>query len=168
MNSQNKAATTISIKSIFLVISLLLVLIISLILNMNIVKAEIQLDGFPRPFVSSQGTLNFSVVVPSSVGHGPCGGAHTMDVMGAVLISAKLGLEGDAGMVETTMDDYISILSYLKEEVTKTVSSLDSLRIVISAERQGGLKPEHIISPEILQMVGHQVTNAIKEAQNER
>jgi len=66
-----------------------------------------------------------------------------------------------------SMDDYISILSYLKEGVTKTVSSLDLLRIHFSAQEQNGLKPEHIISPEILQMVGHLVNNAIKEAQNE-
>jgi hypothetical protein len=63
---------------------------------------------FSRPFVSSGGSMNCSVVVASSVGHGPCGGAHTMDVMGAVVIASGLGMEAVGGSLSSTLDDYVS------------------------------------------------------------
>ena len=66
------------------------------------------LESLPRPFVSSSGAMNCSIVVTSSVGHGPCGGAHTMDVMGAIMVAAEFGLKTNSGMLDATMDDYIS------------------------------------------------------------
>jgi len=82
------------------------------------------LDSLPRPFVSSSGVMNCSIVVTSSVGHGPCGGAHTMDVMGAIMVAAELGLKTDSGMLDATMDDYISSYDFSAVKVElKDVSS---------------------------------------------
>jgi hypothetical protein len=64
---------------------------------------------FTHPFVSSTGQMNCSVVVSSSVGHGPCGAAHTMDVMGAITVAAKLGADSGGGALSSTLDDYISV-----------------------------------------------------------
>jgi hypothetical protein len=61
-----------------------------------------------HPFVSAGGLLNSSAVVASSVGHGPCGGAHTMDVMGAIMVAAQLGIDATGGSLSSTLDDYIS------------------------------------------------------------
>jgi len=77
-------------------------------INLRAYGATIGLENLPRSFVSSNGSLNCSIVVSSSVGHGPCGSAHTMDVMGAIIVAAKLGLNTSSGMLDATMDDYIS------------------------------------------------------------
>ncbi len=63
---------------------------------------------FTHPFISSGGLMNCSVVVSSSVGHGPCGGAHTMDVMGAIIVAAKLGADSGGGALSSNLDDCIS------------------------------------------------------------
>jgi hypothetical protein len=63
---------------------------------------------FPQPFVSSGGIMNSSVVVASSVGHGPCGAANTMDVMGGILIAAQLGMNATGGALSSTLDGSIS------------------------------------------------------------
>jgi len=82
------------------------------------------LEDLPSPFVSSGGLLNCSVVVASSVGHGPCGGSHTMDVMGAIMVGGKLGLNADGSMLDATMDDYVSTYDFDTAEVDlKDVSS---------------------------------------------
>jgi hypothetical protein len=77
-------------------------------INLRAHGATIGLENLPWPFVSSDGSLNCSIVVSSSVGHGPCGGAHTMDVMGAIIVAAKLGFNTNSGILDATMDDYIS------------------------------------------------------------
>jgi hypothetical protein len=64
---------------------------------------------FSRPFISSDGSMNVSVVVASSVGHGPCGAAHTMDVMGAIVVGAALGSDASGGTLFSTLDDCISV-----------------------------------------------------------
>jgi len=63
---------------------------------------------FVQPFVSSNGMMNCSVVLASSVGHGPCGAAHTMDVMGGILVGAQLGMNATSGTLSSTLDDSIS------------------------------------------------------------
>jgi hypothetical protein len=63
---------------------------------------------FSQPFVSPDGLLNCSVVVASSVGHGPCGGAHTMDVMGAIAIMGQFGVDAAGGEPISTLDDHLS------------------------------------------------------------
>jgi hypothetical protein len=80
--------------------------------------ASLGLENLPIPFVSSNGFLNSSVVVASSVGHGPVGGAHTMDVMGAILIAGKLGLKADGAMLDSTMDDYVSTYDFATAKVS--------------------------------------------------
>jgi hypothetical protein len=68
------------------------------------------LEDFPYPFVTSSGALNMTIVVPSSTGHAPCGGAHTIDVMSAVSIAVSLGQSSNSSVYTqyVTMDDYIS------------------------------------------------------------
>jgi hypothetical protein len=80
--------------------------------------ASLGLENLPTPFVSSNGFLNTSVVVASSVGHGPVGGAHTMDVMGAIMIAEKLGLKANCSMLDSTMDDYVSTYDFANAKVT--------------------------------------------------
>jgi hypothetical protein len=84
------------------------------------------LENLPRPFVSSSGMMNCSIVVTSSVGHGPCGGAHTMDVMGAIIVAAQLGLKTTSGMLDATMDDYVSSYDFgtVKVELKDVSSNL--------------------------------------------
>ncbi len=68
------------------------------------------LEDFPFPFVTTSGALNMTFVVPSSTGHAPCGGAHTIDVMSAVSMAVTLGRSSDSSVYSqyVTMDDYIS------------------------------------------------------------
>jgi hypothetical protein len=89
------------------------------------------LQNLPEPFVSSDGTMNCSVVVASSVGHGPCGGANTMDVMGAILVGGEFGLKTNngTGTLEATMDDYISTYNFTT--ATVQLEDLSSNLIVI-------------------------------------
>lgn len=67
------------------------------------------LENLPGPFVTSGGVMNGSVVVASSVGHGPVGGAHTMDVMGAIVLAFGLGMDAVGGSLSSTLDDYVSV-----------------------------------------------------------
>jgi hypothetical protein len=87
------------------------------------------LENLPTPFVSSTRLMNCSAVVASSVGHGPCGGAHTMDVMGVIMVSAKFGLQTDNGTLEATMDDTVS--SYNFTSVKVTLNDLTSNLVVV-------------------------------------
>jgi len=72
------------------------------------VRADTQQDlsSYPHPFTSTVNTLNFTCIVASSDGHGPCGGAHTMDVSGAILVAQKISLSAEGGVPDSTMDDY--------------------------------------------------------------
>jgi len=70
------------------------------------------LASLPLPIVSASGELNHTVVIASSTPHGPCGGAHTMDVMGATLIATKLGLHANGGTPSSAMDDQIATYDY--------------------------------------------------------
>ena len=81
------------------------------------------LADFPQPFVASNGALNCSIVVASSSGHGPCGAAHTMDVMGAIQVGERLGLAADGGVPMSTMDDYTSSYDYATGTLTLTDTS---------------------------------------------
>ena len=94
---------------IFLVFAILLLLSCRLI---DTAHCSTTLEFLPQPFVSPDGLLNCSIVVASSVGHGPCGGAHTMDVMGAIMIGGKFGLRANQGIMGTTMDDSVSTYDY--------------------------------------------------------
>jgi len=76
------------------------------------------LENLPCPFVTSGGVMNGSIVVASSVGHGPVGGAHTMDVMGAIIVASKLGMKTSSGMLEPTMDDYVSTYDFGTARIT--------------------------------------------------
>jgi len=76
------------------------------------------LENLPGPFVTSGGVMNGSIVVASSVGHGPVGGAHTMDVMGAIIVASKLGMKTSSGMLEPTMDDYVSTYDFGTARIT--------------------------------------------------
>jgi hypothetical protein len=87
------------------------------------------LRDFSRPFVSSGGLLNSSVVVASSVGHGPVGGAHTMDVMGAIILGAQLGLDAIGGIPSSALDDQIS--SYDSGSAQVNLPSLGSNLVVV-------------------------------------
>jgi hypothetical protein len=102
-----------------LLISLILFLIVSgfqqqviFVVSSQSESGVLTLSDFPNPFVTSNGMLNSTVVVASSSSHGPSGAAHTMDVMGAILIGAKLGLSADIGTPTSTMDDYIASYDY--------------------------------------------------------
>jgi len=86
------------------------------------------LSDYPHPFLSASNALNFTCVVASSDGHGPCGGAHTMDVSGAILVTQKISLSAEGGLPDSTMDDYIA--SYDFESCTITL--LDSTHNLIS------------------------------------
>jgi hypothetical protein len=89
------------------------------------------LGNLPGPFVSSDGTMNCTAVVASSVGHGPCGGANTMDVMGAILVGGEFGLKTNNGngTLEATMDDYVSTYNFTTAKVQ--LGDLSSNLIVI-------------------------------------
>ena len=93
-------------------------------LSARVYGGSVGLGNLPWPFVSSGGLLNSSIVVASSVGHGPVGGAHTMDVMGAIMVASKLGLKAVGAMLDATMDDYISTYDFgTANVVLKDVSS---------------------------------------------
>jgi hypothetical protein len=87
------------------------------------------LENLPSPFVTISQTVNSTAVVASSLGHGPCGGCHTMDVMGAIMVGAKLGLKSHDGTLEATMDDTISTYNFTSAKVT--LNDLTSNLIVI-------------------------------------
>jgi hypothetical protein len=87
------------------------------------------LDSLPRPFVATNGVMNCTAVVASSVGHGPCGSAHTMDVMGAIMVGAQLGLKTDNGTLEATMDDYISTYNF--SDATVALKDFTSNLVVV-------------------------------------
>jgi len=90
------------------------------------------LENLPTPFVSSTKLMNCSAVVASSMrtpGLSPCGGAHTMDVMGIIMVSARFGLQTDNGTLEATMDDTIS--SYNSESYEVTMNDLASNLVVV-------------------------------------
>jgi len=105
--------------------------LVSSVITRNAYGASAGLENLPGPFVSPNGTLNCTVVVASSVGHGPCGGAHTMDVMGAILVGGELGLKTNNGngTLEATMDDYISTYNFTT--ATVQLGDLSSNLIVI-------------------------------------
>jgi hypothetical protein len=84
---------------------------------------------FSHPFTSSGGLMNCSVIVASSVGHGPCGGAHTMDVMGAIMVAAELGMNSTGGTLSSALDDYISAYDSSSGKISFT--SLRSNLIVV-------------------------------------
>ena len=112
---------------IFLVLTAVSLLFLGLYGAISHVRGDtLGLDSLPRPFVSSGGVMNCSIVVASSVGHGPCGGAHTMDVMGAIMVAAELGLKTDSGMLDATMDDYVSSYDFgtVKVELKDVSSNL--------------------------------------------
>ncbi len=90
---------------VFLVFAILLLLSCRLI---NTARCSTTLESLPQPFVSPDGLLNCSVVVASSVGHGPCGGAHTMDVMGAIAIMGQFGVDAAGGEPMSALDDHLS------------------------------------------------------------
>lgn len=73
------------------------------------------LSDFPLPFIADT-----RIIIPISDSHGPCGGAHTMDTMGGILIANRLGIEGVT--IETVMDSYshISTYDYGTAKVTMT------------------------------------------------
>ena len=108
----------LNFNSVKMIRSLLIILAVYLLffwfsgLIVRVHGSSVGLEGLPSPFVSSGGLLNCSVVVASSVGHGPCGGAHTMDVMGAIMVGGKFGLKADGGMLDATMDDYVSTYDF--------------------------------------------------------
>ncbi len=95
-------------------------------LSQRTYAASIGLESLPAPFVSANGSMNCSIVVTSSEAHGPCGGAHTMDVMGAIMIASQLGMKTNSGMLDATMDDYISSYDFgtAKIALKDTVSNL--------------------------------------------
>jgi hypothetical protein len=78
---------------------------------------NLKLGNLPSPFVTAGKVMNSSSVVASSVGHGPCGGCHTMDVMGAIMVAAQFGLKTDNGTMEATMDDTISFYNFTTAKV---------------------------------------------------
>jgi hypothetical protein len=81
-------------------------------ITLNVYASSLGLESLPSPFVTQSNVINATVVVASSTGHGPCSGSNTMDVMGAVMVGAKLGLKSHNGTLETTMDDYVSIYDF--------------------------------------------------------
>jgi hypothetical protein len=71
-----------------------------------------------HPFVSSGGLLNSTAIVASSVGHGPCGGCHTMDVMGGIMVGAQFGIDATGGSLDATLDDYVSYYNLTTAQLT--------------------------------------------------
>jgi len=71
-----------------------------------------------HPFVSSGGLLNSTAIVASSVGHGPCGGCHTMDVMGGIMVGAQFGIDATGGSLDATLDDYVSYYNMTTAQLT--------------------------------------------------
>ncbi|MHA1711239.1 MAG: hypothetical protein ACTSUS_04135 [Candidatus Freyarchaeota archaeon] len=109
--------------------ALFLILVLTYGVQSPVYATPISLEDLPYPFVSPDGSLNCTIVVASSSGHGPCGAAHTMDVMGAVLVGQKIGLHASTGTPAATMDDYIAVYDY--ETATVTLLDTSSNLIVI-------------------------------------
>jgi len=86
------------------------------------------LADFPYPMVSPNMQLNHTIVIASSDPHGLCGGAHTMDVMGAILVAKKLGMTAVGGMPESVMDDYIA--SY--DSASYSLTLIDTVHNLVS------------------------------------
>ena len=98
-------------------------------MTQSVYADSLGLGNLPSPFVTAGKVMNSSSVVASSVGHGPCGGCHTMDVMGAIMVAAQFGLKTDNGTMEATMDDTVS--SYNFTSATVELRDLTSNLIVI-------------------------------------
>lgn len=77
--------------------TVLLILLVLVILRMTsltpIHAANPNLSNFPSPFVKNN-VVNSTVIIGTSAPHGPCGAAHTIDTVGGMSITAKLGTYG--------------------------------------------------------------------------
>jgi hypothetical protein len=98
-------------------------------MTQSVYADSLGLGNLPSPFVTAGNVMNSSSVVASSVGHGPCGGCHTMDVMGAIMVAAQFGLKTDNGTMEATMDDTVSYYNFTT--ATVELRDLTSNLIVI-------------------------------------
>jgi hypothetical protein len=108
------------IKKLFTIATFTFLITGTILMESNIVGAAPQysLSNFPYPFISESKLLNYTFVVADSNGHAPCGGAHTMDVMGAILVAKKLGMTAVGGMPESVMDDYIASYDFASYSLT--------------------------------------------------
>jgi hypothetical protein len=118
------------IKKLFTIATFTFLITGTILMESNIVGAAPQysLSNFPYPFISESKLLNYTFVVADSNGHAPCGGAHTMDVMGAILVAKKLGMTAVGGMPESVMDDYIA--SY--DSASYSLTLVDTVHNLVS------------------------------------
>jgi len=80
------------------------------VLNGLLVRGRLSLADFPKPFVSSE--LKASFIVGNTAPHGPLKWqAWTSDVLGAVGIAARLGLEATTGDVSQHIDTHVATYS---------------------------------------------------------
>jgi hypothetical protein len=118
------------IKKLFTIATFTFLITATILTEFNIVGAAPQysLSNFPYPFISETKLLNYTFVVADSNGHAPCGGAHTMDVMGAILVAKRLGMTAIGGMPESVMDDYIA--SY--DSASCSLTLIDNVHNLVS------------------------------------
>jgi len=68
---------------------------------------QIDLSDFPIPFIDSGIVNNTLIVIGESKPHGPCDAAHTIDTLGGMLVTSKLGLEASYGQLKSAMDGWL-------------------------------------------------------------
>ncbi len=70
-------------------------------------KNHVSLSEFPAPFVRSGIVNNTLLVIGESKPRGPCGAAHTIDTLGGMLVTARLGLEASEGQLKSAIDGWL-------------------------------------------------------------
>lgn len=69
----------------------------------------LDLSRFPWPFIQDSVANNTLIVIGESKPHGPCDAAHTIDTLGGMLVTARLGLEASGGQLKTAMDGWLIV-----------------------------------------------------------
>lgn len=72
-----------------------------------VLKNPASLSEFPAPFIYSSAVNNTLVVIGESKPHGPCDAAHTIDTLGGMLITSRLGLEANNGQLKSAIDGWL-------------------------------------------------------------
>jgi len=76
------------------------------------------LSYFPAPYIDmSKRKVNSAVIVGNSDPHGPCGGAHTLDTVGGMMIAAQLGYAAGTEGAKLFLDTDIAWYNYSEAKV---------------------------------------------------
>jgi len=76
------------------------------------------LSYFPAPYIDmSKKKVNSAIIVGNSDPHGPCGGAHTLDTVGGMMIAAQLGYIAGSEEAKLFLDTDVAWYNYSEAKV---------------------------------------------------